>query len=76
MEKEFELKEFTNGYGHKHLVVITEEAVPDMEIGTVVIVPYAEGFKKPCKVRLQVDDNGVPKTANSKFGIVAEYIYE
>lgn len=76
MQKEFEVKQLTNGYGHKHLVVITEEAIPDMEIGTVVIVPYAEGFKQPSKVILQVDENGTPKRANKKFGIVNEYIYE
>lgn len=76
MEKEFEVKKLTNGHGHKHLVVITEEAVPDMEIGTVVIVPYAEGFREPRSVRLLVDEHGMPRRANSKFGIVTEYIYE
>lgn len=76
MEKEFELKRMTNGRGHSHLLVVTEPAIEDIEIGTVVIIPYADGFKDPCKVKLQVDENGIPKRANKKFGIVTEYIYE
>lgn len=76
MEKEFEVKRLTNGRGHSHLVVITEPAIEDVEIGTVVIIPYADGFKDPCKVLLQTDDKGMPKRANGKFGIVNEYVYE
>lgn len=74
--KEFEVRRLTNGYGHSHLVVITDEAVPDMHIGTVVIIPYAEGFKDPIKVELQIDEKGSIKTFRSKFGIVTNYIYE
>ena len=76
MEKEFTVKRMTNGRGHSHLLVITEEAIPDMEIGTVVIIPYADGFKDPIKIKLLLDENGTPKRANSKFGIVTEYIYD
>jgi hypothetical protein len=76
MEKEFEVLKLTNGRGHKHLCVIIEPAIESIMIGTVVIVPYAEGFKDPIKVRLQCDDNGIPKRANKKFAIVNEYIYE
>lgn len=76
MEKEFTIKRFTNGRGHSHLVVITEEAIEDVHIGSVIIVPYADGFKDPIKVVLQTDDNGTPLTANEKFGIVSKYIYE
>lgn len=76
MEKEFEVKRLRNGRGHSHLLVITEPAIEDIEIGTVVIVPYAEGFKDPVKVLLQTDENGLPKRANEKFGIVSSFIYE
>lgn len=76
MTKEFEVKRLKNGRGCSHLVVITEPAIEDVHIGSVVIVPYAEGFKDPCKVILQTDDKGVPKMANEKFGIVDKYIYE
>jgi hypothetical protein len=76
MEKVFKVDKFRNGKGDNHLVVITEPAIEDISIGTVVIVPYAEGFKDPIKVLLQVDEYGIPKKANKKFAIVLEYIYE
>lgn len=76
MVREFEVKRLKNGRGHSHLVVITDQAIPDIHIGSVVIIPYAEGFKDPTKVLLQTDEEGIPKTANEKFGIVSEYIYE
>lgn len=76
MEKEFEVTRCKNGRGDNHLLVITEPAIEDVHIGTVVIIPYAEGFKDPVKVRLQTNENGLPKRANEKFGIVTEYIYE
>lgn len=76
MEKEFSVQRMTNGRGHSHLLVITEKAIEDVEIGSVVIVPYADGFKDPCKVLLQTDNNGTPITANGKFAIVLNYLYE
>jgi hypothetical protein len=76
MEKEFEVQKLTNGRGNKHLVAIIEPAIEDIFIGTVVIIPYVEGFKDPTKVLLQCDENGIPKCANEKFAIVSEYIYE
>lgn len=76
LTKEFEVKRLKNGLGHSHLVVITDPAIEDIHIGTVVIVPYADGFKDPIKVLLQTDTKGIPKIANEKFGIVTKYIYE
>jgi hypothetical protein len=70
------VQRLTNGRGDSHLVIITDPAVEDIHIGTVVIVPYAEGFKDPIKVQLYIDENGLPKRANKKFAIVSEYIYE
>ena len=74
-EAEFEIEKLKNGMGHEHLVVITEPAIEDMHIGTVVIVPYADGFKDPVKVVLQVDEKGNP-IRNRKFGIPTRFIYE
>jgi len=76
MEKEFEVIRYTNGMGHSHLLVITEPAIEDVHIGTVVIIPYVDGFIDPIKVLLQVDNNGLPIRANEKFAIVSEYIYK
>ncbi len=76
MEKEFDVQRMSNGRGNSHLVIVTEQAIPDIHIGTIAIVPYAEGFKDPIKVRLQIDEKGLPKRANNRFAIVTEYIYE
>ncbi len=74
--KIFEIKELTNGMGLKHLTVIIESALVDVHIGTVLIVPYAEGFRIPEKVSLYVDEKGEPITANTKFAVVEKYIHE
>jgi len=74
--KEFEVKRMTNGRGESHLLVVTKPAIEDVAIGSVVIVPYADGFKDPKAVILQVDDKGNPKRANDMFAIVNEYLYE
>ncbi len=74
--KEFQVKRLKNGRGDSHLIVVTDPAIEDIKIGTVVIVPYAEGFKDPSSVLLQIDEKGLPKRANEKFAIVSEYIYQ
>ncbi len=65
-----------NNRGDNHLIAILEEAVPDFSIGSVLIVPFAEGFKDPVKVRLQLDVSGKPLRANRKFAVVLEYLYD
>jgi hypothetical protein len=74
--KEFEVKRLTNGKDESHLVIITKPAIEDIFIGTVLIVPYVDGFKDPKSVILQIDADGKPKIANDKFVIVNEYVYE
>lgn len=74
--KEFQVKRMANGKDNSHLVVVIEPALEDINIGTVIIVPYVDGFKDPKKVMLQVDDKGNPKRANNEFAIVTQYIYE
>ncbi len=75
-EKEFAVQRLINGNGRSHLVVITEPAIEDVHIGTVLIVPYSDGFKDPVSVLLQVDSDGLPKTVNERFAVVSKYIYE
>lgn len=74
--KEFNVRRLKNGRGCSHLVVIIEDAIVDVHIGSVLIIPYAEGFKDPDKVLLQVNENGQPLVANNKFAIVSKYMYE
>jgi len=75
MEAEFDIIRATNGRGDSNLIAVTEPAIPDISIGTIVIIPYANGYKDPIKATLMVDKNGVPIRANEKFGIVVKYIY-
>jgi len=60
----------------KHLVIVTQEAIPDVFIGSVLIVPFAEGFQTPTSVKVAVDDNGKPLAANNKFAVVLEYYFD
>jgi hypothetical protein len=75
-ESEFNVERLKNNSGHSHLVVITDRAIPDINIGSVVVVPYADGFKDPLKVVLRVDESGLPVVLNGKFAIVHRYIYD
>lgn len=76
LEKEFEVKRATNGYGDNNLIVIVDPAIPDIYVGGALIVPYADGYKDPIKVLLQTNEKGLPKRANEKFAIISEYIYD
>ncbi len=74
-KQEFEVKRLNNHSGHSHLIVITHPAIENIEIGTVVIIPYADGFIDPKKVILAVDNKGMPLRVNEKFAMVTKYIY-
>lgn len=76
MEKEFPVTQMTNGRGHRHFLAITEPAIEDISLGSVVIIPYAEGFKEPSRVVLLVDELGKPQLANSSLAIVLKYLYD
>ena len=74
-KQEFEVKRLTNHSGNSHLIVITHPAIEKIEIGTVVIIHYADGFIDPKKVILAVDNKGMPLRVNEKFAMVTKYIY-
>ncbi len=75
-EKEFKVFRSTNGLGCNNLLAIIEEGVPDVYIGTVIIVPYAQGYVDPTRVLLQCDENFVPMRMNGELAIVLKYIYD
>lgn len=75
-EKVFQVQKLTNHRGDTHLVAIIVPAITDVQIGSVVIVPYAEGFQEPSKVMLQLDEKGFPKRVNGTFAVVNEYLYD
>ena len=76
MEKTFKVMRASNGNGDSNLLVIIDDAVVDIHIGTVLLVPYVKGYIDPSKVLIYVNEDGSPKLANKKFVIVSEYIYE
>jgi len=76
MEKEFKVERISNGRGHSNLLAIIEEAIPDVSMGSAIIVPYANGYKDPIKAVLKVDANGLPLRCDNKFAIVTDFIYE
>lgn len=72
----FEVVRLRNGKGESHLTIITEEAIHESSIGSLLIIPYAEGFKDPKKVLVKIDKEGIPLRVNNKFAVVVEFIYE
>lgn len=72
----FPVIRLTNGAGHSNLMIVTEEAIPDVFIGSVLLVPVAQGYKDPTQVRVIIDDGGRPVATNLRTCIVAEYIYK
>lgn len=76
MQKEYKLERLSNGRGHSNLLAIIEEAVPDGQMGTAIVVPYVNGYKDPVKAILQVDDKGMPLRSSTGLAIVSDFIYE
>lgn len=72
---ELEVKRIKNGRGDSNLLIVTEEAIPDVFIGSALLVPFVDGYKDPIKVRVIVDEKGNPIATNLRTCIVVEYIY-
>ena len=75
MEKEFKVFRSTNSRGHNNLLAIVEQGVPDVYIGTAIIIPYAQGFIDPVAVILKVNEQNVPIRLNNHFADVVKYVY-
>jgi hypothetical protein len=73
--KTFEVKRMSNGRGISNLLLIFDEAIPDVYIGTALLVPVASGFKDPIAVTVVVDEKGMPMRTNLDTCIVTEYKY-
>lgn len=73
--KTFEVKRMSNGRGISNLLLILDEAIPDVYIGTALLVPMPAGFKDPIAATVVVDENGVPSKTNLDTCIVTEYKY-
>lgn len=74
--KVFKVIRSVNGRGLSNLLLITGEAIPDIKIGSALLVPIAQGIKDPIQVSVVVDKNGIPVRTNIDTCIVTEYIYK
>lgn len=63
----------SNGCGTSNLLLIFDEAIPDIYIGTALLVPMPAGFKDPIAATVVVDEKGVPSRTNLDTCIVTEY---
>lgn len=73
--KTFEIKRMSNGHGISNLLLVYDEAIPDVYIGTALLVPMPNGFKDPTAVTVVVDNDGVPMRSNLDTCIVTVYIF-
>lgn len=71
----FSVQRLTNGSGHSNLTIITEEAIPDVYIGSLLLVPFVHGYKDPEKVKVLLDENGKPVATKLRTCIVVEYFF-
>lgn len=73
--KTFEVVRASNRRGTSNLLLIFDEAIPDIYIGTALLVPMPNGFKDPVAATVVVGDDGVPMRSNLDTCIVTLYIY-
>lgn len=73
--KTFKVIRAKNGRGVSNLLLVIEEGVPDIYIGTALLVPMPEGFKDPVAVTVVVDEEGIPMRSNLDTCIVTVYIH-
>lgn len=73
--KTFKVIRAKNGRGVSNLLLVFDEAVPDVYIGSALLVPMPEGLKDPVEVTVLVDKDGIPMRTNLDTCIVTVYIH-
>lgn len=73
--KTFKVIRASNGRGISNLLMVIEEGVPDIYIGTALIVPIAEGMNDPVAVTVVVNKEGMPLRTNFDTCIPTVYIH-
>lgn len=71
----FPVQRLANGAGHSNLTLITEDAIPDASIGSLLLVPFVDGYKDAQQVEVVTDDKGEPIATNLRTCVVVRYIY-
>jgi hypothetical protein len=65
----------TNGMGIKNLLIAHDPAVPDIYIGSALIVPMPSGIREPVSVEIVMNEQGEPIRSNANTCLVLNYIY-
>lgn len=73
--KTFNVIRAKNGRGVSNLLIVFDEAIPDIYIGSALMVPIADGYKDPVAVTVVVDNDGIPMRSNLNTCMVTVYIY-
>lgn len=73
--KTFKVIRAKNGLGVSNLLLIFDEPIPDIHIGSALLVPMPEGLKDPVAVTVLVGEDGVPMRTNINTCIVTVYIH-
>lgn len=71
----FKVIRASNGLGVSNLLLVVEEAIADIYIGSALLVPIPAGFKDPSQVTVVVDENGKPMRTNLNTCIVTGYAH-
>jgi hypothetical protein len=73
--KTYKIIRASNRRGISNLLLVFDEAIPDVYIGTALLVPMPTGFKDPVAVTVVVDETGIPMRSNLDTCIVTVYIF-
>lgn len=80
VKSNFETKTFRvirakNGLGISNLILVYDDAIPDIYIGSALLVPLPQGMMDPHSVTVVVDEKGIPIRTNHNTCIVTTYIH-
>lgn len=75
-KKRYDVIRAENGRGISNLLVVYDDAIPDVYIGSALMVPIADGYKDPLAVTVIVAEDGLPVRTNLDTCVVLEYHYK
>lgn len=74
-KKRYDVIRAKNGRGVSNLLIVTDKAIPDVYIGSALMVPIADGYKDPLAVTILNGEDGMPLRTNLDTCVVLEYHY-
>jgi hypothetical protein len=74
-QKRYDVIRAKNGRGVSNLLIVTDPAIPDIYIGSALMVPIADGYKDPLAVTIIMGEDGLPLRTNLDTCVVLQYHY-